>query len=410
MKILFIRSLNPYFESSAAGNRCVGIIDGLLQQGASITIVVTGGYRHIREYILKGKPTDKPNLKVKYLIPTFNNNIWLRRLNIYILSGIFQLIVRFRLKFIFKSDYNLIWLTFNKSILDAFYIYQSKLKGLSIIELNEFNDLYQADGQTGNKLQFVRAEKENKAFLEAVRKIDLFAVMTKTLIRHYSSMAKPDAKFFHLPMTVDLKRFSHISNDAILYDKPYIAYIGTFNNQKDGVNILIQAFARVAAKYPEYTLYLAGFYHYDVPMQKKLITDLQLDDRIIYLDVMDKSEIPSFIQNAELLVMARPDSRQARGGFPTKLGEYLATGKPVCVTKVGEIPDYLVDNVSAFLAEPGSAESFALAMDRALSDSENAKSVGVNGRKVAEKYFSVDVQAERLMVFLNGNLLKNMNV
>ena len=50
--------------------------------------------------------------------------------------------------------------------------------------------------------------------------------------------------------------------------------------------------------------------------------------------------------------MARPDSRQARGGFPTKLGEYLATGKPVCVTKVGEITVYLEDNVSAFLAEP----------------------------------------------------------
>ena len=51
--------------------------------------------------------------------------------------------------------------------------------------------------------------------------------------------------------------------------------------------------------------------------------------------------------------------------------------------------------------------SFALAMDRALSDSENAKSVGVNGRKVAEKYFSVDVQAERLMAFLEENCSKN---
>ena len=49
-----------------------------------------------------------------------------------------------------------------------------------------------------------------------------------------------------------------------------------------------------------------------------------------------------------MLVLARPDNIQAKGGFPTKLGEYLATGNPVVVTKVGEIPNYLIDGVNAF--------------------------------------------------------------
>ena len=118
--------------------------------------------------------------------------------------------------------------------MDAFCVYQSKLKGISLIELNEFNDLHQTDAQRRNKLQFVLAEKENRAFLEAVRNIDLLAVMTKTLMRYYSSMAKPDAKFLHLPMTVDLKRFSHVSKNAMFHDRQYIAYIGVLNNEKDG--------------------------------------------------------------------------------------------------------------------------------------------------------------------------------
>ncbi len=59
-----------------------------------------------------------------------------------------------------------------------------------------------------------------------------------------------------------------------------------------------------------------------------------------------------------------PDSKQAQGGFPTKLGEYLATGNPVCATTVGEIPDYLVDGESVYFAVPGSVDSFADAMLR----------------------------------------------
>ena len=52
-----------------------------------------------------------------------------------------------------------------------------------------------------------------------------------------------------------------------------------------------------------------------------------------------------------------------------------------------------------FFAEPGSVESFSEAMDRALSDPENAKRVGANGRKVAEREFNKDVQARKLFEF-----------
>ena len=113
-----------------------------------------------------------------------------------------------------------------------------------------------------------------------------------------------------------------------------------------------------------------------------------------------RDQIPNIICNADLLVLPRPDSKQAQGGFPTKLGEYLATGNPVCATRVGEIPDYLIDNESVFFAVPGSIESFAEAMDRALSIPDTAKWVGLNGRRVAEREFNKDIQARKLLDFL----------
>ncbi|MEO7491038.1 MAG: glycosyltransferase, partial [Ferruginibacter sp.] len=96
----------------------------------------------------------------------------------------------------------------------------------------------------------------------------------------------------------------------------------------------------------------------------------------------------------------RPDSKQAQGGFPTKLGEYLATGNPVCATSVGEIPDYLVDAESIYFAEPGSINSFTIAMERALSNTEEARSIGMKGREVAEKHFNKDIQSKIFYHFL----------
>lgn len=402
MKILLIRSLNPFYESSASGNRFAGLIDGLLQLGVHVTLVVTGGYNDVTEYKEQKVKSYHPNLKVKYTIFTFNHNIWLRRLNTFILSGFYSFVSGIKIKRLFKSNFDIVWLTNNGDILDIYNKYYKSIRGKSLIELNEFNDFYKGEGQIGNALQLRKAEIGNKYFMNAVSKIDLFAVMTKTLIAHFKQMAKPEANFFHLPMTVDFSRFQDIKYSK-KYKKPYIAFTGTYTNAKDGVDVLIHAFAKISKDFQDYHLYLAGFYHYDVPMQKKLISEYKLDDKITYLGVLKKEEIPPFILDADLLVLSRPDSHQAQGGFPTKLGEYLATSNPVCVTRVGEIPDYLEDNVSAFMAEPGDVDSFADAMSRALSDKENAHRVGLNGRKVAEANFSADVQAKRLFEFLEEN-------
>ena len=404
MKLLFIRNLNPFFESSASANRYAGIIDGLLNCGVKIDLLITGGYCNKREKRLYGIQKFNKNLQVKYLIHTYNHNIWLRRINTYLLSGLYQFIINMQTKKYFKSDYDYVWLGSETKILNSLLVNQSFLKGKSILELNEYNDLHEGHITSGNFLQHKKDYKENQVFLQTLKITDLLVVMTKTLIAHFKPLAKSSATILHLLMTVDINRFSKPKESCTRLKSPYIAYTGTFNNQKDGVDILIHAFAKIANKFPEYTLYLAGFYHYDVVMQKELINRYNLIDRILYLNQLNNTEVVAFLQNAQLLVMARPDTRQARGGFPTKLGEYLASGNPVCVTRVGEIPDYLIDNESVFFANPGDINSFADAMQRALIDTKHAKRVGVNGQVIAQTVFNSEVQVQRLYDFLKHNI------
>ena len=320
----------------------------------------------------------------------------------YFFNKLHLIFAGIKLKVLIKKHYDIVWLTNSASVLTLFNKCFNGHACRSFIELNEFNDIYKEQTH-GNILQRMKGGNSSKVFAETIGNIDLIAVMTKTLMDYYRKMAKTEARFIHLPMTVDMTRFANVTTTEE-YQKPYIAFTGTMTNQKDGVDVLIKAFAKIAEKYPEYHLYLAGFWHYDFPMQEKLIEKYGLKNRIHYIGTLNREQVPPFLCNASVLVLSRPDSHQAQGGFPTKLGEYLATGNPVCVTKVGEIPDYLEDNVSAFMAEPGDVDSFADAMDRVLCDDVFAKQVGSNGRKVAEEHFNAVIQAKRLVKFLEENL------
>lgn len=398
MKILLLRDFNPFIENGASANRFRGLIEGLRSIGYIVDVAVTNG-------ILSSKEKKESTQGVLYLSKSNRYSYWKTRLNKYILGNLHQWVAKIRFNRINLSEYDYIWLSNSSCVLNIFYSSKKTASCKTFIELNEFNDIHKMEGHTGNFLQRVYGAKSEQSFTDVIAKIDYFGCMTQTLLAHYKTMAKPNAQFMHLPMTVDLKRFQSV-NSTDRYSKPYIAYTGTFNNAKDGVDILIKSFAKIALKYPQHHLYLAGFWHYDVDKQKDLINKYNLNDRITYIGVLNKDEIPPFIGNAELLVLSRPDSHQAQGGFPTKLGEYLATGNPVCVTKVGEIPEYLEDNVSAFMATPGDVDSFADAMDRALSNPEKARKVGLAGREIAEKEFNSEIQAKRLADFLKQNLEK----
>lgn len=267
------------------------------------------------------------------------------------------------------------------------------------LEMSEFLDIHRYN--KGNFLQKLQGDAKQRLFeKDAFHSYDGIALMTNTLAKYYRTFSEPRPQFLHLPMTTDLERFDQPKEPLNEFQFPYIAFVGVMNDAKDGVSILIKAFDSIKDKFSNYKVYLVGAWNYDTPLHQKLIKEYELENRVFWMKEYPRDQIPNIICHADLLVLPRPDSKQAQGGFPTKLGEYLATGNPVCATRVGEIPDYLTDNESVFFAAPGSVESFAEAMERALGDPENAKIVGANGRKIAESSFNKDVQAKKLYEFL----------
>lgn len=232
---------------------------------------------------------------------------------------------------------------------------------------------------------------------------DGMIIMTKPLYNFFTTKVRKDTKLILVPMTVEPERFA---NNKIKTNElsNYIAYCGYMGGNKDGVPILIDAFKIVFNKYDKLKLYLIGdtsnVNEYNVLKQK--IKDLDLNDKVVLTGKVNRDDIPAYLCNASLLVLARPSSLQSEGGFPTKLGEYLATGNPVVVTRVGEIPDYLTDGVTAFLSSPDSAEAFAKKIDYALSNPFLAQKIGLAGREVALNIFNYRMQSKKIIDFIES--------
>ena len=231
---------------------------------------------------------------------------------------------------------------------------------------------------------------------------DGMIVMTDALMSYFKPLVRRNAKLLHVPMTVEPERFlSGKKHDGI---SDYIAYCGPLPGNRDGIPTLIEAFNIIASKYPSLKLCLIGLTDGNDEWRNIVnrIDKLGLNDRVALVGRVLREEIPEYLNGARILALARPDSFQSSGNFPTKLGEYLCTGNPVVVTRVGEVPLYLEHRVHAFLCRPGDPKAFADQMDAVLSDPEFAARVGREGRALALRTFDYRIQSRRMVEFFNS--------
>lgn len=227
---------------------------------------------------------------------------------------------------------------------------------------------------------------------------DGYLIMTQHLMNYFNQKypRKPKIK---IPMTVDFARFTKNN----ITKKKQITYIGTLNDHKDGLNILIEAFSKIAFNFPDYSLQIYGEAknQNEFNKYKNRVLNLGIEDRVCFNGKISGVLIPEKLFQSSVLVLPRPDSQQAQNGFPTKLGEYLASHNPVIVTSVGEIPIYLEDGVSAYIASAGNIESLKEKITEVLNNPVKASLIGKNGRKVAEKYFNNISQTNKTLDFIH---------
>jgi glycosyltransferase involved in cell wall biosynthesis len=220
-------------------------------------------------------------------------------------------------------------------------------------------------------------------------------------LRAFYSKKFPNEAIFQIPILVDMDRFRN-NGGKKNHEKKIITYAGYMGGNKDGLENLIESMLIVRAYNENVQLQLVGSApESDMSKLRRKVTSLGLDDVILFCGRKKAEEIPELFSNSDVLVLARPDNNQAKAGFPTKLGEYLASAKPVVITMTGEITKYLQHNVSAYLAKADDIQDFAEKVIYALSD-ENSTEIGKKGYQVANNNFNYHLYGKEILKILQN--------
>ncbi len=235
------------------------------------------------------------------------------------------------------------------------------------------------------------------SYLQDCKKLNGLIVISQQLKDYFVSSGVDSEKMHIVNMTVDSSRFVNVTKQE--QSNKYIAYCGKASNSKDGVDQLIKAFSLVSKKYPDLFLYIMGPVPHkdDVNSNAVLAETLGIAHRVKFTGIIPFSDMPQMLTNATVLALDRPDNLQAQNGFPTKLGEYLLSGNPVVVTRVGDIPRFIEDGISGMVAEPSNPEDFSSKIIWLLEHPDEAIAIGKKGRMVAEKNFNNEIEAKKIV-------------
>jgi glycosyltransferase involved in cell wall biosynthesis len=164
-----------------------------------------------------------------------------------------------------------------------------------------------------------------------------------------------------------------------------VLYTGNFEPYQ-GIPLLLRAAQKVG---PGAVFVLVGGTGRSLAAMKELAAELGIADKVFFVDKVPPSEVPVFLEMADVLVSPRVSGTNT----PLKVYSCLKSGKPLVATRLWTHTQLLSEG-RAVLAEPN-AEDFAGAIEYALRN-EEARARAQEAKGWAEKEYAPSRYLEKI--------------
>lgn len=155
-----------------------------------------------------------------------------------------------------------------------------------------------------------------------------------------------------------------------LHGFEFILTVATFEEKK-GLDVLLRAFAEVGCSNSKLALALVGRPNGTELGLRELARELKITERVFFFENVPHAQINFFLQNAKFFCL--PSRFEPFGIAILEAGIYRL---PVVASRVGGIPEIIIDGETGLLVEPDDAKSLANALNSILLDKERACGFG----------------------------------
>lgn len=219
--------------------------------------------------------------------------------------------------------------------------------------------------------------------------VDTISVSSQALYDLCIKLGISQEKIFVVPVGVDLEEFGpHISGEEIRrrfnLRGEVILYLGQLHSGQYAEQFIYAAKEILENKPKEEVNFLIVGGGFRLNFLKELTKNLGLDGRIIFTGPISHEEVPKFIAASDVCVACFEDNKITRCKSPLKIVEYLASGKPIVASDVGEVKRML--NGAGILVRAEDIQTLGEEIIRLLQDKNLRSALGERARKKAEEY------------------------
>ena len=248
----------------------------------------------------------------------------------------------------------------------------------------------------------------NLALLERYEALNLAAaarifVVSEVECRNLEARGVAAEKIVLNPNAVDVELFQPgiggvaLRRDLGITDTDLLAgFVGTFGPWH-GVVQLAHAIKSLPEDLPVRFLFVgSGSLHGEV---ERLLSAEHERGKVIFTGAVAHERVPALLDACDILIAPHvPLADQSEFfGSPTKIFEYMAMGKAIVASRLGQIGEVLADNETALLVTPGNTDELAGAIVRLVDSHELRARLGANARDAAVREHTWTHNAQRVL-------------
>lgn len=235
---------------------------------------------------------------------------------------------------------------------------------------------------------------------------DLVVVVSNVLREELVARGILEQKILVNPNGVDTEFFKPTIDSAGLREtlglsgKIVIGFIGTFGPWH-GVEVLIKAFSMLMLHDSDDRNSLHLLMVGDgvrLAESRRLAQELGVEGNCTFTGLVSQIEGPRYLACCDIL--AAPHVPNADGteffGSPTKLFEYMAMGRAIVASRLGQIGDVLEHGHTGWLVEPGNTAALAEGLSVLLQDARLRAALGMVARNEVVRQYSWRKHVERI--------------
>ena len=242
-----------------------------------------------------------------------------------------------------------------------------------------------------------------------VRKVlndaDLVMAASTATYNEVRKIIKKTDKVRLVPNGVDTEKFCPNVDSPFIKKKLGIEgqrVVFTLRNHRAnyGIEYLIRAAPLVIKERDDVVFLIGG----DGPLRgfhEQLAVNLGAKGKVIFVGAIPENQKPHYFAESDIVVI--PSLQEA---FGLVVSEAMACGKPVIGSRVGGIPDQIIDGFNGFLVQPRNPREIAEKILWFIDKPSKARSMGIRGREIAVRKFNIERRIEHILLLYQKLLEK----